>query len=231
MKFISVIDEVIQKPEIRAKKTIRILYWIFASVMLLTVAYAWIWYPEPYEFFQEFISNLGARVSEHETLPNDISSLIISVGFGICALTSLIVAIIYLFKPKLKFNYWKSFLNFIMFIGAIGVGIPKDQPIIHSLHGIGAALFMVVFGFLNFVHQRLRFTRKYKPATIERTWDFYLDSVISVVVFVVLVFFIVFYALGKLLDVNALKIFATTYQKIALLVNFFAILILDLDDI
>ena len=227
----SVIDEVIQKPEIRAKKTIRILYWIFASVMLLTVAYAWIWYPEPYEFFQEFISNLGARISEHETLPNDISSLIISVGLGICALTSLIVAIIYLFKPKLKFNYWKSFLNFIMFIGAIGVGIPKDQPIIHPLHGIGAALFMVVFGFLNFVHQRLRFTRKYKPATIERTMDFYLDSVISVVVFVVLVFFIVFYALGKLLDVNALKIFATTYQKIALLVNFFAILILDLDDI
>jgi len=227
----SLVDEVIQKPEIRAKKAIRILYWFFASIMLLTVAYAWIWYPEPYEFFQEFISNLGARVSEHETLPNDISSLIISVGFGICALTSLIVAIIYLFKPKLKFNYWKSFLNFIMFIGAIGVGIPKDQPIIHSLHGIGAALFMVVFGFLNFVHQRLRFTRKYKPATIERTWDFYLDSVISVVVFVVLVFFIVFYALGKLLDVNALKIFATTYQKIALLVNFFAILILDLDDI
>jgi hypothetical protein len=61
--------------------------------------------------------------------------------------------------------------------------------------------------------------------------DFYLDSVISVVVFVVFVFFLVFYALGKLLDISALKIFATTYQKIALLVNFFAILILDLDDI
>ena len=227
----SLIDEAIQIPEIRTKKAIRILYWFFASIMLLTVAYAWIWYPEPYEFFQEFISNLGARVSEHETLPNDISSLIISIGFGICALISLVVAIIYLTKPKLKFNYWKSFLNFIMFIGAIGVGIPKDQPIIHPLHGIGAALFMVVFGFLNFVHQRLRFTRKYKPASFERTKDFYLDSVITVVVFVVLVLFIVFYALGKLLDNSVLIIFGTTYQKIALLVNFFAILILDLEDI
>lgn len=227
----SLIDEAIQKPEIRIKKAIRILYWFFASIMLLTVAYAWIWYPEPYEFFQEFISNLGARVSEHETLPNDISSLIISIGFGLCALISLAIAIVYLTQLKLKFNYWKSFLNFIMFIGAIGVGVPKDQPIIHPLHGIGAALFMVTFGFLNFVHQRLRFTRKYKPASFERTWDFYLDSVISVIVFVVLVFFIVFYALGKLLESNALLIFSTTYQKIALLVNFFAILILDLDDI
>ncbi|NHJ31463.1 MAG: hypothetical protein FK732_01245 [Asgard group archaeon] len=225
----SITDELIS--EKRTKSTIRILYWIFASVMLLTIAYAWICYPEPYEFFQEFISNLGARVSEHENLPNDASSLIVSIGFGVCALISLVVAIVYLFKPKLKFNYWKSFLNFIMCIGAIGVGIPKDQPRIHILHGIGAALFMVAFGFLNFVHQRLRFTRKYKPATFERTKDFYLDSVVTVVVFVVLVMFVIFYALGKLLENDALAIFGTTYQKVALLVNFFAILILDLDDI
>ena len=110
----SLIDEAIQKPEIRIKKAIRILYWFFASSMLLTVAYAWIWYPEPYEFFQEFISNLGARVSEHETLPNDISSLIVSIGFGICALISLVIAIVYLFKPTLKFNYWKSFSHDVL---------------------------------------------------------------------------------------------------------------------
>jgi hypothetical protein len=225
------VDEVIKSPEIRTQKAIRILYWFFGSVMLLTIAYAWIWYPEPYEFFQEYISNLGARISEHESLPNSASSLIISIGFGICSLIALIIAIIYLFKPKLKFNYWKSLLNFLIFIGAIGVGIPKDQPKIHPLHGIGAALFMIAFGILNFVHQRLRFTRRYKPATFERTKDFYLDSITSVIVFVVLVFFIVFYFLGQLIESNALSIFATTYQKITLFVNFLAILILDLDDI
>lgn len=224
------VTEVIRNPEIRTQKAIRILYWFLGSVMLLTVAYAWILYPEPYEFFQEYISNLGARVSEHELLPNGPSTLVMAIGFGICGLISLVVAIIYLFKPKLRFNYWKSLLNFFIFIGAVGVGIPKDQPKIHILHGIGAALFMVAFGILNFVHQRLRFTRRYKPATFERTKDFYMDSVTSVIVFVVLVLFVVFYGLGKLLPNSVLGIFATTYQKIALLVNFFAILILDLED-
>jgi len=225
----SIIEETLI--DLTTRKAIRILYWILGLVMIITVGLAWAFYPESYEFFQEYVSNLGARFSEHEGLDNGISSMIIIVGFGLCGLIALVVAIVYLFKPKLKYNYWKSLLNFLMLLGAVGVGIPKDQPKIHILHGIGASLFMVAFGILNFVHQRLRFTRKHKPFTIEKKWDFYMDSIVSIIVFVVLVFFTVFYALGKLLASNALGIIAITYQKVIFLVNFIAILILDLDDI
>jgi len=227
----ALIDEVTQKPEIKTQKAIRILYWFLGAIMMLTLGLAWIWYPEPYEFFQEYISNLGSRISEHEKIPNNTSSLIITIGFGICGLIALIVAIIYLFKPKLKYNFGKSLLNILICIGAIGVGIPKDQPKIHILHGIGAALFLIAFGMLNFVNQRLRFTRKHKQTPYERTKDFYLDSIISIIVFVVLVLFIVFYAIGVLLTSYGLKIIAITFQKVILIVDFFAIFFLDLDDI
>ena len=220
----------ITKQPIKTQIAIRILYWLIAPTIILTISLAWWKYPEHYSFFREFISQLGSNLSK-SGFPNNISSLIMTVGFAFCGLITLIVAIIYFIKRNLRYNYWKGLLNLVLFIGAIGITIPNDHPTLSLFHDIGSGLFIFGFGLLNFISQLLGFSRKNRPKPSNKNFDFYLDSIMVVIVFLVLILFLLFYILGKATSNYSLGILAIAIQKIILIVDFIAIFFLDLDDI
>jgi len=218
-----------QNPELRTQKALLGLYWCVAPIILLTIAFAWWQYPETFEFFYEFISQLGGLESEHD-LPNLVSSRIMSIGFGLCALIFLVIAIIYLFKPQLEYNYWKSFLNFVMVIGSAGIGTPLDHPTLRLFHGVGAALFLVCFGFLNFVDQYLRFNRKHVKQTSEKNRDYYRDFTMMIIVFVFVTIFVLSYVLRASVEHYLAEYPARISQKLLLIVICIAIYFLDTND-
>ncbi|MHA1213354.1 MAG: hypothetical protein ACTSSH_12965, partial [Candidatus Heimdallarchaeota archaeon] len=123
---------------------LRILIIFIAIIMVTTIGLAWTQYPEKYEFFREFVSNLGGNYSEHG-FDNQISKLIMIIGFSTVALVTLGIAITYFIKKVLRFNISKGVFSLFLTIGAVGIAIPKDQPGWELVHGIGAFLF--IFGF------------------------------------------------------------------------------------
>jgi len=45
------------------QRTIRYLYWLIIPTLVLTVGLAIYFLPEPYKFFQDYLSELGAQLS------------------------------------------------------------------------------------------------------------------------------------------------------------------------
>ncbi|MHA1502765.1 MAG: hypothetical protein ACTSSB_13025 [Candidatus Heimdallarchaeota archaeon] len=199
-----------ENPELKTQKVLLGLYWSIAPIMFLTIGLAWGFYPEKFEFFYEFISQLGGLVSEnnHE---NIISSRIMTVGFGLIGLIFLVTAIIYIFKPKLEYNKAKSALNFVMVIGSAGI-------------------FLVGFGFLNFVDQYLRFNRKHRKQESEKNRDYYRDYTMMIIVFVFLIIFVLSYVLRASVDHWLAQYPARISQKLILIVDCIAIFFLDVND-
>ncbi|MBD3190817.1 MAG: hypothetical protein GF308_09245 [Candidatus Heimdallarchaeota archaeon] len=213
----------------KLQKKLRLIYWSIVPILILTIALAWVFYPEPYEFHEEFISNLGGYTSD-QGLTNTISSTIMAVGFGLCALIALILTIIYLIKANLDYNYLKSLLNFILALGAVGVGIPMDHPTVGILHGVGALIFIFGFGILNFVLQTLRFKRKYIPKGFKEFTNYALDLLMVTLVFVIIFLLAVFYIIHRLIDVYLIDVLTILSQKAVLIVDFIAIFFLDKED-
>ncbi|MBK5114860.1 MAG: hypothetical protein KGD59_00265 [Candidatus Heimdallarchaeota archaeon] len=214
----------------RLRRTIRYLYLLFCPILVLTVGLAIYFLPEPYRFFQDYLSELGAQLSVDNLFDNQISSVIFSVGFGLCALISIIISILYV-ASDFRYKYLKGSLNLIIAFGASLVAIPQDKGNLLVLHTIGAALFVAAFGILNFTDQLLRFVRKRQEIPEEKKFDYYLDTTIVVVVFVVIFLLIIFFIPSEITKNPTLILLSIIFQKLVLIVDCLALLVLDLDDI
>lgn len=214
----------------RMRKTIKYLYWLIIPILILTVGLAIYFLPEPYQFFQDYLSELGAQLSVDNGFDNQISSIIMSVGFGLCALISIIISILYL-TSEFQFRYLKVSLNLVNAFGACLIAIPQDKGNLLVLHTIGAALFVAGFGVLNFTLQLLRFVRKRQEIPEERRFDYYLDASIVVLVFAVIVLLIVFFIPSEITKNPVLILLSIIFQKLVIIVACLALLVLDLNDI
>lgn len=214
----------------RTQKLIRTLLWISVPVVLLTIILAWIFYPESYELLYENISNLGNFFSADLNIKNTASQIIMTTGFGVYSLCILVIAILYMIRPVLRYNIIKGLLYFLMTIGAGFIAIPGDHPKLAIIHSIGAILFIFAFGMVNLVSQSLRFIRKHVPKPETNKVDFYLDLVILGISFAIMLFLGIIYVLNRVFNIIGPALTVALWQKILLLVNLAAIFLLDLDD-
>ncbi len=213
----------------RIQKIIRYLYWLIVPTLVLTVGLAIYFLPEPYKFFQDYLSELGAQISIKEEINNQISSIIMSVGFGFCAFISIVISILY-FANDFQYKYLKGSLGLVLAFGSSLTAIPQDKGNLIILHTIGAALFILGFGILNFTLQLLRFVKKHQEIPEVRRFDYYLDASIVVLVFAVIVLVVAFFIPSEITKNPILILLAIIFQKIVLIVDCLALLVLDLDD-
>lgn len=215
--------------KVRLEKILRILIWIIPIIVTITIGLCWAFYPERYDFFQEFISGLGSRLSQ-EGHDNLTSSIIFTVGFSIVGLFTLVIAIIYFIFPLLDFNIAKGAFSLLLTIGAVGIAIPGMNATLAIIHGTGAFVFILGFTFFNFYAQIYRFVTKHRPKRPERTRDFYVDVVMTGLVFGAFLIFILFYVLERVASGNVPVYLAELGQKLLLIIDFTAIYFLDVDD-
>jgi hypothetical protein len=215
--------------KVKLEKLLRILVWLIPVIVTITIALCWIYYPERYDFFQEFISALGSRLSQ-EGHDNTTSSIIFTVGFSIVGLNTLAIAIIYFIFQMLDFNIAKGAFSILLTIGAVGIAIPGLNSTLHIIHGIGAFVFILGFTFFNFYAQVYRFVTKHRPKRPQRTWGFYADIVMTGLVFGAFLIFILFYVLERVASGNVPIYLAELGQKLLLIIDFTAVYFLDVDD-
>ena len=181
------------KPWITSKG-MRWTFWILVGVLILTIGLCIAFYPEPYQFFKQTISSLGQVVTWPSGLDNTISRWIFTIGFGIIATGALFMMVAYTNVRGFYGAGWKVFMLFIFFFGAVGIAFPADSPNVtfKIYHVAGAALFVSGFGLFNFIAQLLRFIRKYvpKPSEGRRKWDYYLDLVFVILVFIAVLWYL-----------------------------------------
>ena len=152
-----------------------------------------------------------------------------SVGFGFCAFISIVISILY-FANDFQYKYLKGSLGLVLAFGSSLTAIPQDKGNLIILHTIGAALFILGFGILNFTLQLLRFVKKHQEIPEVRRFDYYLDASIVVLVFAVIVLVVAFFIPSEITKNPILILLAIIFQKIVLIVDCLALLVLDLDD-
>lgn len=207
---------------------LRILFWCMALVIILTIAIAWWQYPESYEFLQETVSALGGELSD-TGLANNTSSMIMMIGFGVSGVIALTISIIYFVKFRLRYNIIKAILSLTIAVGVASIAIPRDHPQLRKFHYIGAAVFLLSFGILNFVCQALRYIRKHRPQPNRRKLDYWLDIVFVFLVFLSCILFLSIYLLEHFsIDTSFLTVALT--QKITLIIYLIAISLLNIND-
>lgn len=212
------------------QRTIKILFWLIVPILILTLGLAFYFYPEEYKFAVHYISQLGGRLSYENGFDNLISSILMSVGFGFCALITFIVSILY-FTGDFSFKYLKGSLCLVIAFGASLTAIPEDKGNLLILHTIGAVLFILVFGVLNFILQLFRFIRKRQQIPKKKKFDYYLDATVVVVVIAVIVFLSLLFVISETTQNLISRMLSIIFQKIVLIVSCFAILLLDTNDI
>lgn len=215
--------------KIKTQKFLQGLIITIAPILVFTIVLAWIFYPERYYFFQEYISQLGKYLSVN-SLPNLTSLIIFSTGFCICGALFLVISIIYFVKKELDNNILKGIFSLVMAVGAVLTAVPAGLPSVGILHGIGAALFITGFGILNFILQMIRFTRKHRPLKPQKTPAFHRDLAITIIVFIALLIFAIFYSIKVITSSPVLQILAQISQKLILIVDCIAIFFIDTDD-
>lgn len=213
----------------KRQKFIRFLTAVIAVVLIVTITLAILAYPEPYEFFNEAVSNLGGTLSE-TGLDNSNSLLIMVIGFWVIASISFIIGLIYLTSPILKHNFVKAFWTLAMAVGAVGVSIPLD--LFPKIHYFGASVFIFSFGLYNFNCQVLRYTRKHRPDPNRRSFNYWLDVIVAWLLLLSIVAYFAIFALDHFGITMPLSWITTALaQKIVLILAIFAVLILDVKDI
>jgi hypothetical protein len=210
------------------QKALRILYFVLIPVLFITLGLAWWQYPEPFDFVEEYISNLGAINSE-EGYSNTTSLIIMVVGFSILAAISIAIAIIYFIRRDLRFNWLKGGLNIVLAFGAIFLAFPHDFSN-RLIHGIGAVTFLLCFAVMNFTLQLLRFTRRhYKKPPIDKV-DFTVDLTVVIITFVLVVFLGVLWIVDETIGITITAFIPQLWQKIVLIIDSVAIFCLDVND-
>ncbi len=111
------------EPPVRIQITIKNLLIFIAYFLILTFFIAIAYYPEKYQFFGEYISNLGSMESATGS-PNTISMIIVIVGFSICGSLFLSVAVLYFLHRELYLWHVKGILSLLTTIGIVCDSIP-----------------------------------------------------------------------------------------------------------
>jgi len=132
----------------------------------------------------------------------------------------------------------KIFFLFVFFFGAVGTAFPADHPdpTFRTYHVIGAALFVTGFGCFNFVAQLIRFIRKHTPIPKKgaKKWDFWVDLVFVILVFLAVIWYLLSGLFGWIpdLDLGFLEPVFNLFisQKTLLFVGCIAAFLLDVDD-
>ena len=68
---------------------LRWIVWVLIIIMIVTIGLAWLFYAEPYEFFQEAASYLGGMYTWDEQNPNVMSRRIFTIGFVVIGIYSI----------------------------------------------------------------------------------------------------------------------------------------------
>ncbi|NHJ87416.1 MAG: hypothetical protein FK734_18280 [Asgard group archaeon] len=215
---------------IKKQKTVRYLYWLIVPILILTVSLAAYFYADNYRFFLDYLSELGAHYTIVNGYDNLISSIIMSVGFGLCSSITLVISILY-FTSDFRNKYLKGSLCLINAFGASLIAIPQDKGNLLLLHTAGAIIFIGCFGALNFILQLLRFVNKHQKIPQTRKFDYYLDATIVFLVFIVIALLVIFFIPAEITKNPTLLALSTSFQKLVLFVDCLALLVLDLDDI
>ncbi|QEE16742.1 hypothetical protein DSAG12_02572 [Promethearchaeum syntrophicum] len=215
----------------KIQTVLRLLVWLVAIVLILTIVLAWWQYTDDYNFFQDTISTLGGttNLSGGE---NTISSMIFSIGLYTSGGIALIVAIIYFFKKDLFFHTGKAIIALFVAIGPIGVAIPRDNEDLLIFHAIGAAIFIGSFGILNGVMQLLRYSNKHRPKNKEekKNFDFYLDLSMVYLTGIAILFYLIAFILHIAFSIELFGYGHALAQKIVVIISCVAVFFLDKDD-
>jgi len=214
----------------KIQKIMRYLYWSIIPILLVTIGLAIAFYPEPYKFFQEFLSDLGGVNSIKNSFVNKTSSIIFSIGFSLCAAIGATLAILYFIKD-LRYKYLKGILCIFITIGAALTCVPHDLGNTLILHTVGACIFIGAFGILNFVLQMLRFIQKHQKVPEKRKIDFYSDLSIVVLVFIVVLTLVTVFIPFAINENPTFELLSIIFQKLVIIVDCLALIVLDLDDI
>ena len=214
----------------RTQKLLRILFLFYIPILLLTLGLAWIFYPEPWEFAGEYVSHLGGISSRHELLPNTTSRIIMSVGFGLGAILSLVISIIYALKSNMQDNWLKSVLAFLLGIGAAGITFPWDfEP--RVLHQIGAVTFIFMFAIFNWVLQIMRLSRRHFKGDRKSRLDLALDVTVAAIITLCTIVLAIFYGLSDTDHATEVTLPGTVIlQKVVLMIGLVAFIVLDKED-
>ncbi|MBN1330877.1 MAG: hypothetical protein JXA54_15500 [Candidatus Heimdallarchaeota archaeon] len=213
----------------KKQRAVRYLYWMIVPIIVLTISLAIFFYADSYRILQDYISELGAQYTYFNGYNNKTSSMIVSVGFGLCAAVSLMISIVY-FTSDFRYRILKGVLSLVNAFGASLIAIPQDKGNLLILHTIGAALFIGGFGVLNFTLQLLRFVKKRQEIPKEKKFDYYFDAVIVILVFIVIALLVIFFIPAEITKNPILLVLSVTFQKLVLIVDCLALVALDLDD-
>ncbi len=217
------------EPPLRIQITIKNLFIIMAYVLNLTFFLAIAYYPEKYQFFSEHISNLGSFESALGAI-NIISMRIIIVGFGICSLLLLAVAILYFTRRDLYLWHVKGILSLIVAFGVACDAIPSDHPKLWVLHIIGASAFIGGFAAFNAVLQISSTIKKRKDKQeevnkVDTIWDIFL----SIVLILLLIGYFTIFALN--LDNLGISNLDAIFQKVIIFAEILALYFIDNKDV
>lgn len=205
------------------QKTLRVMIWLVLILFLGTITFAWIYYPDPYLFFQYFVSEFGAT----ETLmgsSNTASMYIFGLGIMTCGLIAFIMALEYFIHNQKSFlNILKGLTLLTMAVGAVGIMNPYNLIQNHVIHPLGAALFVIGLDLYCFFCQFLRFKNRKIVLETGEPKDVTFDKYFVFVILAGSIVFLVFALLG-------MQDFLPPTQKIVLILSILGIVMLDLDD-
>ncbi|MBN2154835.1 MAG: hypothetical protein JW776_02170 [Candidatus Lokiarchaeota archaeon] len=208
---------------------LRWMIWTIIIIIIITIGLAWVFYSlrEPYEFFQETISMLGGLHTENG-YNNFPSYAIFTFGFLSVSVLALVTGIVYI-TNYVDFNYaiFKGVLMIFIAVGTFGTAIMYD--LFRLIHGIGAFVFITAFGIFNFVCQVLRFVRKHAEKPTTRKWDYYVDFIMVIILFITIAAHFMFTGMYEFLDMFS-RIYVASSQKVLLIVIIITVFFLDRDD-
>ncbi|MHA1613177.1 MAG: hypothetical protein ACTSVZ_03055 [Promethearchaeota archaeon] len=205
------------------QKLLRALIFIVLGLFVLTITFAWIYYPDPYKFFQYFVSELGSNTTKLGT-DNTISKYIFGIGLLSCGFLSLVMAMIYFIRSqKSILNILKGLTLLTVSVGAYGVMNPYDLIQNSLIHPLGATLFVFGLDIYTFFCQFLRWKNRKISLDTEENKKVAFNKYFVFVIFAVSLKYLIF----ALMEWDLLL---PATQKVLLIVVFLGIAMLDLED-
>ena len=205
------------------QKLLRALILIILSLFILTITLAWITYPDPYKFFQYFVSEWGAATTKLGT-DNTTSKYIFGIGLLSCGFIALVMAMIYFIRSqKSILNILKGLTLLTIAVGAYGVMNPYDLIQNSLIHPLGATLFVFGLDIYTFFCQFLRWKNRKISLDTGESKKVTFDKYFVFVIFAVSIIYLVIALLQ-------LDLYLPATQKVLLIVSILGIAMLDVED-
>ncbi len=205
------------------QKLIRALIITVLGLFILTITLAWIFYPDPYKFFQYFVSELGSQTTKLGT-DNTTSKYIFGIGLLSCGFLALVMAMIYFIRSqKSILNILKGLTLLTVAVGAYGVMNPYDLIQNSLIHPLGASLFVFGLDVYTFFCQFLRWKHRKIALDTQDTQKVPFNKYFVFVIFAITLKYVIF-------ALMAWDIILPATQKVLLIAVFLGIAMLDLED-